>query len=256
MARIHPAPQHLTWLLVLWSSKWPLFVGAALEPVEISSLLEQPVVLFWWVNLILSRNLAPKAPTPVSIWERRVEVRMVPSCTGKDLAYFWCLKVCVCFFFKGTLLDAWCDRFSSGDCFQLCPRGSVSGAIFILRPHLLSTTRPRGLTFLTVFLMSKSFSWPFPHISCLAVYSWWVWVLLWQRFLTWSSAWSRARVDYCNRPCYGLLLFFPAVVAATEDPQCVCHSTWCQFTRSLLQGNGSSGESRHRWAWMPCNMFP
>lgn len=97
----------------------------------------------------------------------------------------------------------------------MCPRGSVSGAIFTTFTSAFNNTAP-GFTFLTMFLMSKSFSWPFPHISCLAVYSWWVWVLLWQRFL-WSSAWSPAQVDYCNRPCYRLLLF-SAVVAATEDP--------------------------------------
>lgn len=39
----------------------PGFFGDAslLEPPE------QPVVCFWRVNLILSRNLAPKGPTPV-----------------------------------------------------------------------------------------------------------------------------------------------------------------------------------------------
>lgn len=82
--------------------------------------------------------------------------------------------------------------------------------------HVLSTTQLR-FTFLTLFLMFKSFSWPPPHISCLAVYSWWVWVLLWQRFLR-SSAWHPAQVDYSNLPCYQLLLF-SAIVTATKVAQ-------------------------------------
>lgn len=82
--------------------------------------------------------------------------------------------------------------------------------------HLLSTTQPR-FTFLTLFLMFKSFSWPASHISCLAVYSWWVWVLLWQRFLR-SSAWHPAQVDYSNLPCYPLLLF-SVIVPAMKGAQ-------------------------------------
>lgn len=81
--------------------------------------------------------------------------------------------------------------------------------------HLLSTTQ-LGFTFLTLFLMFKSSSWPAPHISCLAVHSRWVWALLWQRFL-WSSAWHQAQVDYSNRPCYRRLLF-SVIVTAIEDP--------------------------------------
>lgn len=85
-----------------------------------------------------------------------------------------------------------------------------------LCPHVLSTTQLR-FTFLTLFLMFKSFSWPPAHISCLAVYSRWVWALLWQRFLR-SSAWRWAQVDYSNLPCYRLLLF-SVIVTATKVAQ-------------------------------------
>lgn len=108
--------------------------------------------------------------------------------------------------------------------FSMCPHMLV---LLSMRPngvwchlslcsHLLSTTQ-LGFTFLTLFLMFKSFSWPAPHISCLAVYSWWVWVLLWQRFLR-SSTWHQAHVDYSNLPCYGLLLC-SVIVTATKVAQ-------------------------------------
>lgn len=85
--------------------------------------------------------------------------------------------------------------------------------------HLLSTAQS-GFTFLTLFLMFKSSSWPPPHISCLAVHSWWVWVLLWQRFL-WSSAWHPVQVDYSNQPCYGLF-FSHCFYIATCHSYCLC----------------------------------
>lgn len=137
------------------------------------------------------------------------------------LAYFWSQK-CV-FFLRGSLprltcdVHGWsrserCDVLASQQLwrrFSMCPHVLV---VLSMRPdgfwchlHLLSTTQ-LGFTFLTLFLMSKSFSWPAPHISCLAVYSWWVWVLLWQRFLR-SSAWRLAQVDYSNLPRYCLRFF-------------------------------------------------
>ena len=161
----------------------------------------------------------------------------------------------------------------------MCPRvGFVKcEAQWLLMPsslcsHVLSTTQ-LGFTFLTLFLMFKSFSWPAPHISCLAVYSWWVWVLLWQRFLR-SSAWHRAQMDYSNLPCYQLLLF-SVIVTATKVAQhglilplqCLCGlcvlvtahgEVVCpvyQFISSLVWANGYSREPRRHRVWMSCHMF-
>lgn len=152
---------------------------------------------------------------------------MVLSCTRINLvpyALSILLKSKVCIFLKGIFasVDLWCSRLklvrevwcvlASQQLwrrFSMCPHVLV---VLSMRPdgfwchlHLLSTTQ-LGFTFLTLFLMSKSFSWPAPHISCLAVYSWWVWVLLWQRFLR-SSAWRLAQVDYSNLPRYCLRFF-------------------------------------------------
>lgn len=111
-------------------------------------------------------------------------------------------------------------------------------------------------TFLTVFLMLQSFSWPAPHVSCLAVYSWWAWVLLWQCFLR-SSAWPRARLDYSNLPCYRLLLLFltvPAVkgtlwLSVAHFSVFVSLRRWqqqvCRFLGSLGWTNGHCAEPRH-----------
>lgn len=135
------------------------------------------------------------------------------------------LKLKICIFLKGigALVDVhgWNCSERCGVCWlfknidiSACVPSRVDfveyEAQWLLMPpslcsHLLSTAQ-LGFTFLILFLMSKSFSWPAPHISCLAVYSWWVWVLLWQRFL-WSSSWHGAQVDYSNRPCYRLLFF-------------------------------------------------
>lgn len=182
--------------------------------------------LFWWVNLILSRSLAPKGLTPVcffwSAWQRC-------ECTRIDLvpyALSILLKSKVSIFLKGIVasVDLWCSQLKSVRevwCvlasqqlwrrFSMCPHVLVLSSMrpdgFWCHLHLLSTTQ-LGFTFPTLFLMFKSFSWPAPHISCLAVYSWWVWVLLWQRFLR-SSAWRLAQVDYSNLPRY-CLLFFPS----------------------------------------------
>lgn len=173
------------------------------------------------------------------------EVRVVLSWTRRDLvlcALSILLKLKVCIFLKGTsaLVNAWCSclklvrgvmcvGFSS--CLEDVNRkfqhvSSCVGFVkyeaqWLLMPsslcsHLLSTTQ-FGFTFLTLFLMFKSFSWPASHISCLAVYSWWVWVLLWQRFLR-SSAWHWAHVDYSNLPCYWRLLF-SVIITVTNVAQ-------------------------------------
>lgn len=104
----------------------------------------------------------------------------------------------------------------------------TSSGHFRVRPHvlLLLSERPDGFwchlyyasttqlefPFLAAFRTLESFSWPAPHVSCLAVYSRWAWVLLWQCFPR-SSAWHRAWLDYSNLPCYRLLLLFLIVPA-------------------------------------------
>lgn len=218
---------------------------------------------------------------------------MVLSSTRKNLVQdvlSILFKLKIVYFFKGigALVDMWCSWLRlvwEVSCvlpfhqprtftrhFNMCPHVltvlNMRAIAFWCRLHCVVPATQLRFTFLTSFLMFKSFLWPAPHISCLAVYSWSLWVLLWQRFL-WSSAWHWAQVDYSNRPCYWVLLF-SIIVTATEDPlkkylgmakywpfECACRLTvlviahgevvwfvW-QFITSLVQANGHSREPRH-----------